>query len=264
MTVAPVRARAGRGLLAGLANQTRREAASWWSNGRWYRQALIWAGLLVGLFALMHWVLPAVVPAEAGLPDSTLAQSIGQFTELVAIVTAIGVVLLTQSIVIDERRNGVLEWLLSKPLARPALLVAKFAGQAAGLLVTAVALPWLAVFVVLGVATGEPWPPGRTLTAAGMIGLLVVFHLALVLATSTITWSRVAVLAVPLVLIVGADLITAVAPWAFELLPWSLGPVAGAWLAQGVLVTGWPVAATVGWTLALLGIASWRLHHTEL
>jgi hypothetical protein len=251
------------GPFAGVGNQTRREAASWWTTGRWRRQALVWSAILAGLFAAMHWVFPAVLPAEAGLPEAGLAQTVRQFTEMAAIVTAIGVVLLTQGLILDERRNGVLEWLLSKPLARPALIVAKFAGHGAGLLVAVIALPWVVAFLLISLAAGEPWNLGRTLAVVGMLGLVAVFHLALVLAISTLTSGRVAVLAMPLVMIVGADLVAAAIPAAFDVLPWSLGRVAGAFLADGVMVTGWPVVATTGWTVALLTVAIYRLGRTE-
>ena len=93
--------------LTGLGNQTRREAASWWTTGRWRRQALVWTTILAGLFVVMYWALPALLPEEAGLPTAELRQTAQQFTELAAIVTAIGVVLLTQGLILDERRNGV-------------------------------------------------------------------------------------------------------------------------------------------------------------
>jgi ABC-type transport system involved in multi-copper enzyme maturation permease subunit len=233
--------------------------------GRLGRQALGWTGALGGLFVLMHWALPAVLPAEAtGTLAATIEQTAAQFTELAAIVTAVGVVLLTAGLIVDERRNGVLEWLLSKPLARPALVTAKFAGNGAGLLVATIAAPWAAVYLLLSVAAGGPWSAPRLLGTAGMVGLLAVFHLALVLAMSTVTSGRVAVLAVPLVMIVSADLVTAAVPRAFDLLPWSLARVAGAHLAEGVLVSGWPIVATVVWTSLLLAVAAGKLARTEL
>jgi len=252
------------GPLTGAGNQLRREFASWWGTGRWWRQALVWSGILGALFAVMHWVLPALLPDDAGLPVATIEQTARQFTELTAIVVAIGVVLLTQGLLLDERRNGVLEWLLSKPLTRPALIGARFVGHGAGLVLAVVALPWVVVHLLLSVAAGQAWHPGRSLATVGMLALLVVFHLALILALSTLTASRVVVLAVPLALIVGADLVATAMPWAFEVLPWMLGRVGGTYLAQGVLVTPWPLLATVGWTVLLLILAMWRLERTEL
>ncbi|MEX0869736.1 MAG: ABC transporter permease subunit [Nitriliruptoraceae bacterium] len=154
-------------------------------------------------------------------------------------------------------------WLLSKPLTRRAVVAAKFLGHAGGLLIAVVAIPWTVVYGLLGVAAGEPWAFDRTLATAGMLGLFVVFHLALVLALSTLTTGRVAVLTIPLVFIVSADLISAAIPAAFRFLPWSLGRLAGAHLAEGVVVTGWPILVAAAWTIALLGVAMARLNRAE-
>jgi ABC-type transport system involved in multi-copper enzyme maturation permease subunit len=255
---------AQRGPLVGFGNQTSRELGAWWSTGRWRRQAVAWSAILGGLFVLMRWALPALLPDDVGAVAATIEQTVLQFTEMIAIVTAIGVVLLSAGVIIDERQDGVLEWLLSKPLTRPALIAAKFTGHGVGLLVTVVVIPWMIAYLLLGIAAGGPWHAGRTLAAIGMIGLVAVFHLAFVLALSTFTEGRVAVLAIPLVLIVGADLVTAVVGELFHVLPWSLGRVAGAYLAEGIVVTVWPIVATVGWTALLLVLASWRLQRTEL
>jgi hypothetical protein len=249
---------------AGGANLLRHELSSWRRTGRWWRQAVAWSAVLGGLFVAVHWVLPAVMPADAGLPPASVVQSARQSTELAAIVLAIGVVFLTEGLILDQRRDGALEWLLSKPLTRPALIGARFLAQGAGLVATAVLLPWIVVHLLLSLAEGSLRTPGPTLGAAGMLALLVVFHLALVLALSTVTTRRSVVLSVPLVLIVGADLVATALPWTFEVQPWMLGRIAGAYLGDGVLVTPGPMLATIAWTVALLVVAMWRLDRTEL
>lgn len=252
--------------LAGVGNLTAREAAGWWTTGRWRLQVLAWSAILAGLLAMMLWVMPAVVPdSEQGATISgDVADVAIQFPDLAAVVIAIGVVLLTQGLLLDERRNGVLEWLLSKPLTRAAVVVAKFAGHGLGLVASVVLVPWVAVHLLLSVAAGELWSPARGLAVMGLLALVVLFHLALVLALATVTDSRVAVLAIPLVALVSADGVTGVAPTLFEVLPYSLGDLASVVLAEGVLVSAWPVVATVGWTAALLAVAMWRLTRAEL
>jgi ABC-2 type transport system permease protein len=250
----------------GLGNLARREAAMWWTTGRWRLQALVWTAILGGLLASMLWLLPAVMAAAPGAdPLTGDAREVAlQFPDMAAAVTAVGVVLLVQGAILDERRNGVLEWLLSKPLTRRALVVAKFLGQTAGLLVTLVAIPWVAVYLLLGAADGQLWSAGRVVAVGGVMALVVGFHLALVLALSTLTTSRVVILAVPLAAIVGADAITGLWPDAFYVSPWSLGSIASLLLADGVLVSVWPIVATVAWTVALLVVAATSLERSEL
>jgi ABC-2 type transport system permease protein len=252
--------------LAGLGNLTGREAAAWWATGRWRLHMTVWTALLAGLLVLMLWVLPALLDeAEAGgAVSGDVGEAAIQFPDLAAVVMAIGVVLLTQGILLDERRNGVLEWLLSKPVARPAVVLAKFLGQGSALVVTIAVVPWVAVHLLLSVAAGRLWSPTQSLAALGALMLVVAFHLALMLALSTLTTSRVAVLAVPIVLIVASDGITSLWPELFHVLPWSLGAVASVLLADGVLVSGWPLVSSVVLTVLLLALASAALQRAEL
>jgi hypothetical protein len=70
-----------------------------------------------------------------------LVEAAAQFAELATVITAAGVVILSQGLLLDDQRGGLLEWLLSKPLSRLALLLAKLAGHTSGLLAAIVALP---------------------------------------------------------------------------------------------------------------------------
>jgi ABC-type transport system involved in multi-copper enzyme maturation permease subunit len=250
---------------AGLGNQTRREAATWWSTGRWWRQGLVWLFVLAGLSSVMYWFLPTVlaeVDPGAG-PATDLTENAAQFAELAALVTAVGVIILANGLLLDDQRDGLLEWLLSKPLSRPSLVVAKLTGHASGLLVALVVMPSVAVYALLSVAASEPWPPGRFLGAMGILGLFVVFHLALVLALSALTGSRGVVLAVPLALLVGADVVIGAVPALAHGAPYVLGRIAGALLVTGQLVAVEPLAATAVWIAVLLTSAVWRFTHQE-
>ena len=252
--------------LAGLGNQTRREAAMWWSTGRWWRQAVAWTLILGGLLAAMLWVLPAVFAGVEGADAMAgdIVEVAAQFAELAAFVSAVGVVILTQGVLLDDQRSGMTEWLLSKPLSRPALVLAKLAGHASGLLVSVVVIPWIAVYPLLSVGGGHLWPWGRFAATAGLVGLFVVFHVALVLALSAVTGSRGAVLAVPLALLLGSDLLLSPAPWIADGMPYLAGRVAAALLATGELATvGPPLTATAS-AVALTAVAMWRFSRQEL
>jgi hypothetical protein len=252
------------GPLVGVGNLARREVATWWTTGRWRVQALVWAAVLGGLLTAMLWVFPALLEGTPAAGSDDVRDLARQFPDLAAVVIAVGVVLLSQGLVLDERRNGVLEWLLSKPLARPAVILAKFAGHGLGLVMTVVVVPWVVVHTLLSFAGGGLWSLTRGLTVVALLALVVLFHLAAVLLLSTLTASRVVVLAVPIAAIVGSDAVTSVVPDAFYVLPWSLGPIASVVLADGLVLTAWPVLATVAWTALLLLVAAVRLQRTEL
>ncbi len=249
-------------VLAGLRNLARRELSTWWTTRRWWTQALVWTAILVGVLAAMLWVLPGLTESAGG-PATSTVDTVRQFPELIGLVMAIGVVLAGQGLILDERRNGVLEWLLSKPVTPAAVVVARFLGNAGGMVATMVALPWIAVHVTLSLATGAPWPPAQSVAAAALLGLVVVFHLSLVLALGALLRSRVAVLALPLVAVVGADLVVGLIPSLFHVSPWTLGALASVVLTDGVMITWSPVVATMAWTAALVVVASLALHRQD-
>lgn len=250
-------------MFTGFGNQVRRESGTWWSTRRWWTQIVVWSAITNGLLALMLWVVPQL-EALAGGPELTVAKSAAQFAGMAAMLASIGVVVVSQGILIDERRQGVLEWMLSKPLSRGALLSAKFVGHAVAIIAVVVLVPWLGVLAQLSVADGSWWPLGRWLGAVALVGLLAVFHLALVVALSTLTWSRALVVAVPLAGIIGTDLLLAGLPEAIDLLPWSIGRLSGPVLADAVLVSTGPIAVAGALTGVLLVAAGWGLRRTEL
>lgn len=248
--------------LPGFVNQARREAGTWWSTKRWWVQALIWTGIINGLLAVMLWVVPRLEPLVG--VEMTVEASAAQFTGMAGMITSIGVVVTSQGILVDEHRVGLLEWMLSKPLSRGALLAAKFAAHAIALLAVLVLVPWLGVLAQLSLAVGSLWPLGQWLGGLALVGLLAVFHLALVLALSALTWSRALIVALPLVGIIGSDLLVAFLPGAFDVLPWSLGPLAGPLLAGGILISIGPIVSTALLTPVCLGVAAAGLHRKEL
>lgn len=251
---------------AGLRNQTRREASSWWSTGRWWRQGLLWAGVINGLLIAMLWALPALLSGvEGGETVATdVAGTAAQFAELAAFVSAAGVVILTQGVLLDDLRLGLTEWMLSKPLSRPALVLAKLGGHLSGLITSIVLIPWIGVYALLSVAAGEPWPVGRFLGSVVLVIVFVAFHLALVVALSVWTGRRGTVLAIPLALLVGMDVVISAAPPLANWMPYVLTRVGAAFLVTGSLAAPGPVLATLGWTAALVIAAVWRFNRHEL
>ncbi len=255
--------RSGGSALAGFTNQLRRESGSWWSTRRWWVHALTWTVVVNGLLALTLWVLPRLSLAT-DVPATTPVETAAQFGGLAAVLGSLAAVVAGQGILIDERRTGVLEWMLSKPLSRTALVAAKFSGHGAALLVTAVLVPWVGVWAQLSIAEGSPWPVGPTVGAALLVGLLVAFNLALVLLLSATTWSRALVVALPLAGIFGTDLVLAALPDLVDVLPWTVGRLAGAVLADGILAGTGPVVSAALLTGLFLAGAGWGLHRTEL
>ncbi|CAN5141368.1 hypothetical protein BH20ACT3_BH20ACT3_00020 [soil metagenome] len=143
-------------------------------------------------------------------------------------------------------------------------MLAKLAGHSSGLLVSVVLTPWVAVHALLSVAAGGPWPLARFAATVVLVGAFVVFHVALVLALSVVTGSRGAVLAIPLALLVGGDLVVRVAPWAADGMPFLLNRVAAGLLGTGEVLAWGPIVAAGAWTVVLTCLAVWRFDRQEL
>jgi ABC-type transport system involved in multi-copper enzyme maturation permease subunit len=262
-TQGPVRVRNAGARLAGFGNQLRRESGTWWSTRRWWTQSLLWTVLLTGLLTVVLWVIPGL-EAMAGTPAMTTAEAAAQFAGMASTLTMVGTVVLSQGLLIDERRSGVLEWMLSKPLDRTALLLAKLVGHGVALLVVVVLVPWVVVLALLSVEHGGLWPARRWAGAVALVMLLALFHLSVVLLVAVLTWSRALVIALPLAGIMGADVVTAAVPSAVSWMPWTVSRLTGVVLGDGSLGDPGPVLATTVLTVVALAVASWAFERQEL
>lgn len=250
-------------LTAGFANQLTRESAMWWATRRWWVQTTVWGVLVNALLAVMLWVIPDL-EGPSGQAHMSVAESAAQFTGMAATLTSIATVVLSQGLLVDERRSGVLEWMLSKPMERTALLAAKLVGHAIALVAVLVIAPWAGVLLLLSLADGSLWQLGRWAGATALVAALVIFHLALVLLLSVVTWSRPVILAVPLAGILGADLATAIVPDLASALPWTLARLAGPVLVDGSLPSVGPMLSITVLTTAFLLAGAWWFEHEEL
>lgn len=251
-------------MLTGAGHQARREIDRWGSGGRWLRRMVVWTLALAGLAVAMLWVLPGVV-AEPGVdePVDVLASS-AQWVEFAALILAVGATIGSQGVLLDDRRSGVLEWVLSKPLTRSGLVVAMYAAQVLGTVLVTMLVPWVAVWGVFSIAYGGPWPVGWFFGALAAVTLLILFQIALVLALSAFTWSRGVVLGVALAMLVGSDLLTAAVPSIASFNPFLLGRAAGG-LAQGAgFGEGTQAIAAVTLGVVLVVATCVRLERTEL
>lgn len=251
-------------VLPGFGNQLRRETATWLSTGRWWVQAVTWAILTNVLLAFVLWVVPRLDTGAGVAATIPVGESAAQFAGMAAVMASVGAVILTQGILLDEREHGLLEWMLSKPVSRGALLWSKFVGHTMPLVLAVVVVPWTGVLLQLSLARGSLYPVTQWLGAVGLVALLVVFQLALVLAVSVLTWSRPLVVALPLAALVGTDLLLAGAPGLFPYLPWQVARLSGPVLSDGTLLTVGPLVAVVVAAALCLAVAGRRLSSAEL
>src|SRR5689334_175599 len=123
------------GRLMGFANLFRKEHNQWWRSRTWLIHAIVWL-LLVNAIVFAVYTVP--VPEEAvGAPPQSGAMI---FVVMSGLMTGLGVILVMQGAVLDEKKSGTAAWVLSKPLSRPAFILAKLTANSLAALVLMVAL----------------------------------------------------------------------------------------------------------------------------
>ena len=196
------------GWRTGLANLLHKENRAWWASRRWLVQSIVWTVVVNGCIAGVLFIL-LPLQAKMGGPGLTkqelLSYGVQALFQIGTLALAVGTIILVQDAIIGERQLGVTEWLLSKPVSRPAYVLSKLLAHGLGVLVILVGLPGAIAYGLLWLAGGEPLPLLPYLV--GMAGLAVhtLFYLALTLMMGVLTANRRTLLGVSLgVLLVGS------------------------------------------------------------
>jgi ABC-2 type transport system permease protein len=257
------------GSLQGFRNLAAKEHGSWWKTRTWLMQVLIWGAIVNGLLAIILWVAPAqnrqeMSGAELLRVALELAFTIG------AMAPAVGIVIIGQDAIIEEKQTGTAAWLLSKPISRSAFILAKFSAHALGALVTMVLIQGALAYAQITLATHQSIPVLPWLGGMGLIFVTLMFYLALTLMLGTFFDSRGPVIGIPMLLIFGYQLFLGIAPFLAKVLPYaltvSLGstPSMAVQLVNGQPITDWmPLLFTVAWTIVFAAVAVWRFQREE-
>lgn len=181
-----------RGWRRGLGNLTRGELSAWFRSGRWWKHLVVWL-LVIDLILFFVMLAPAPTSGAKG-PD--LVFLYGVFGGLFV---SIGIMVVMQWAIVGEKTSGTAAWVLSKPVTRTAFVVSRLLVNGLGIVVTAVIVPALVFYVLLGVVSSVGWL--SPLSFLGGVGLLLI-HAAF---WATLTWmmgtfssSTAVVISVPL------------------------------------------------------------------
>jgi ABC-2 type transport system permease protein len=230
------------GWRTGLANLLRKENRAWWASRRWLMQGLLWALVVDGLTAVMLFIMPWLIKMLGAPEMDSLSMGVEALFKFGSLALAFGAVILVQDAILGERQLGVTEWLLSKPVSRPAYVLSKLLAHGIGVLVILVILPGVLGYGLLSLALGEPFPLPAYLV--GMVGLAVhtLFYLTLTLMLGVLTANRRVLLGTSMGLLLGGLMIIQVLALVVGdlvmLTPWALGQT----LPLAVLGTPLPVS----------------------
>jgi len=239
----------------GFANTFRKENRDWWGTRRWWVAILIWSVLVNGALAATLSSSSADAPAEL--------IGMAQFLQMSVITTLIGAITIMQNTLIDEKKTGTAEWILSKPVSRSAFVLSKFAANAIALLLIAIVLQGVLAYVQLSAKTGAALAVMPFVVSLGIIALQMLLFISLPLMLGAFFNSRGAVLGVPLALVFIVMVVSNFVPSIVQVAPFSFGlttgpadPMLAAVALQAQpLPTLLPLISTAVWTVLFLAVA---------
>lgn len=269
-----------RGILNGFCNLFANENHHWWGTWQWVIQILIWMVIINGMLAMVVLAAPKIEAAqnrmevneaEAAAALSALAETaLRVFFIFSGLAPAVGVVVLGQDAIIQERQLGTVAWVLSKPVSRVSFLLSKISADALGVLATMVLAQGLVAYFIYRVGIGECLDIPGFIAGLGCIYLLLMFYLALTLMLGAIFRSRGPVIGISMVLIFGNQLV-GLAPILAQIMPWNLvmdlapqQPALAVLLAQGQpLPSISPIIGTTVLTVVFIAVALWKFGREE-
>jgi ABC-2 type transport system permease protein len=252
------------GWRTGFFNMLEKEHGVWWRTRRWAVHLLLWVIVTNGFLLLVNF-------GEGG-PNADI-RSPGKLREIMEVFfracsmfATIGVITVTQSLMVSEKQLGTMAWLLTKPIARPAVLLAKLLASIYVVLLLMLVIPAVLVCVQTRFVWGD-WPlfPGFWI-GLGLVALSHVFYVAFTIMLGTMFTRRGPVSGVAFGFFIAGMILPSFAPkWLVAAMPWTLHAIAAAFGTGAKIPPGWytPVIATAVLTLVCVGVSLWRFEREE-
>lgn len=250
------------GWLSGLENMLLQENGRWWNTRKWLVQSIVWVLLLNGLHALVLY-LNNQNPSEFGPPFN----SITMFLALMGGMTPFGAMILTQGAIVEEKKSGTAEWVLSSPLSRESFVLSKLIVNFLWIFGTLVLLQGV-VYELILVAFGMGIVSVINLTKGLVLhGFHLLYWLTLSLMLGAFFKGRAPVMGIPILLLVFQDLIaqlgTLYIPGIELVLPKRIDEIATQITLEGPINSTIPIFA-IGFQIILFTtIALWRFKQEE-
>jgi ABC-2 type transport system permease protein len=185
-------------------------------------------------------------------------------------------ILMGQDSILEERQSGTAAWVLSKPLRRPAFILAKLIAYGLGLLATWVVLPGGIAYLQFRAYGLDQLSLSGYAAGMGLVYLNLLFYLTLALMLGTLFNGRGPGVGIALLNLLSCtvflDPIVKYAPWLLKVMPWNLllpfgfgdnSPLAGRLMMGAPLPTVTPIIITAVWCVLFVGVALWRFRREE-
>jgi ABC-2 type transport system permease protein len=256
---------AGNGRFRGFDNLLHRENQKWWPLRSALTRALIWIVLLNGILAASLFLFPTMTDPEGNLivTEDPLQMSSTLFVGLAAVGLAIGIIVMMQDAIIEEKQMGTAAWILSKPVSRLAFLSAKIVASVVGMLCLMVIPSALVAYGLFWLYEPGAYALSNFASMMAVVTLHALFYLTLTLMMGVLTDRRGVLLAVTLGSLLGGGIVPIKA--LVQISPWQLQQV-GVMVLDGLPLDNIAltmIIATAVWCLVFLVVAMWQFDRTE-
>jgi len=258
------------GWRSGLANLLRKENNLWWGTRKWWVQTLVWLFISNGVIALILWGIPLFDPsATTNVNASSFNELLKVFLQLELFFTPFGVMVLSQGLIVNEKKFGTAAWVLSNPVSRSSFIFSKLFGHGWAMFIILVVVQSLVAYLQLALKAGNVYNPVPFISATGVTCLYLLFYLVLALMLGTLFNSTGPVIGIPIALMIGMSLLPQIfgrlIPWLVLILPSSLTDLALAVGAGQSLPAGWyyPLISTGILIVIFITVAIVRLGREE-
>jgi ABC-2 type transport system permease protein len=212
------------GWRSGFMNLLRKENSLWWGTRKWWVQTLIWLFISNGIIAFILWVIPVFDPsADTNLNGSGVSELVKVFLQMEIFFTSFGVMVLSQGLIVNEKKFGTAAWIHSNPVSRSSFIFSKLISHGWAMFIILIAVQSLVVYLQLVLKAGTYFNPLPFITATGVVCVLLLFYLALALMLGTLFNSTGPVIGIPIAVGIGMSilpqLLGKLVPWLIAILP---------------------------------------------
>lgn len=255
----------GNGWLGGFSNLLAKELGEWFGTNRWIVQAVIWLLIINGLMAFILFAVPAIDPGSRIGPEENMALGLSLFFNFTILFGAIGMIILAQDEIIQEKQTGTAAWVLSKPVSRSAFVMTKLLSNFVGGLVFIAGLTGAIAYAEIYLVSQQLLPVLPYLMGIGIILLTLIFYLSLVIMLGTIFEQRGAVLGIAVGVLLGGLIASQFTELVSFFLPVKMPDIALA-LMQGQplpMIAVSQLVTTGVWSVLFTIVALWRFGREE-
>jgi ABC-2 type transport system permease protein len=199
-----------------------------------------------------------------GLPPEQGAVSL--FYGMIVLAGTIGVIIMAQDEIIQERQSGTAAWILSKPAARPAFILSKLVSNIASILIFVVGVPSMIVVGEIYMKTHQLVPVVPFLTGLAVVLLALVFYTSMVIMLGVVCESRSKVLGVAFGIFFAGTILKTFIPQIAYVLPIAMDGI-GLSILLGMPLPAMLLSELISvavLTIVFIVVALWRFQHKEM